>query len=701
MITYSQRLQTALSWAAEGFHIFPIIAGTKNPAINGWPKEASREPEKIKAWSDEFSNCNFGVVPGLSGHFALDLDVKNPVRNGIETIDFLEVTEGPLPATRMTLTPSGGVHLFLKGQMPTFADSLERPGPLGPGVDERGGSVDGAGLGYVLLPGSVLADGATYTIHADSVREIAAAPDWIIALGNSRKAVDPRPAPEGLELDLPWNIERTRDVLRHRTPAIEGQGGDCATNQTFNMVFDLGVSFEIGLEMAAELWNPRCEPPWSDEGLRYKALSAWNSRQNAIGCDALASQPAPASVTFADAVQAAGREVKAQGVKLYTLDEVADRPPPEWLIDGILIKKSTALLGAPMGNYKSIHAADMALAVATGRPAFGTHKVTEPGLVIYLTNEDFDGIIDFMRDWCRERGIPADSKNVKIRLCETTPQVRDGANVAAHFSAIRELAAGEPVALVLIDTFSKSFGGLDENSSRDMKVYTDMADAMVKEFGCAVLTVVHQGANTDKVTRGSTDLPSNTNNVMTIKAAPKAPGEAAKSRTATITWARIKGGPEPLPLHTRGRAVERPGRTQPGIVFYEIAPEEVRQAADKGRGKDDASRLDRKAIWTALRAGGALTLDASLSTLELAEKLIGDMGLYATEDEWRAERKKKKTWLENKGTRQDRATPLGGFCQQSVWPLKSGSDDLQWRWWVRPELADAFAIEGDEEVLPL
>ena len=43
-------LDHALALAAAGFFVFPLEAGTKVPAIDAYPKRATRDQEQIRRW---------------------------------------------------------------------------------------------------------------------------------------------------------------------------------------------------------------------------------------------------------------------------------------------------------------------------------------------------------------------------------------------------------------------------------------------------------------------------------------------------------------------------------------------------------------------------------------------------------------------------------------------------------------------------
>src|SRR5215217_3573886 len=83
-----------------------------------------------------------------------------------------------------------------------------------------------------------------------------------------------------------------------------------------------------------------------------------------------------------DATQTRYGELELRLVDIAGLEAI---PPPEFLIDGYLIRNSLAWLGGKPGHYKSFVAVEMACCVATGTNWHG-YKVKQ-GKVLYLIAE--------------------------------------------------------------------------------------------------------------------------------------------------------------------------------------------------------------------------------------------------------------------------------------------------------------------------
>lgn len=146
---------TALSYAARGWDIFPILPGKKQScyaakyAANGAKWGKTRDLRLIKKYFTEHPNYNIGIATGIeSGIFVMEADtIEGHNVDGIASIAALEAKHGQLPETRMAISPSGSLHRFYKHPGADFKVWCSSS-VVAPGVDIKG---DG---GMVLAPPS-------------------------------------------------------------------------------------------------------------------------------------------------------------------------------------------------------------------------------------------------------------------------------------------------------------------------------------------------------------------------------------------------------------------------------------------------------------------------------------------------------------------------------------------------------------------
>jgi hypothetical protein len=161
-------IRTALALAARGLHVFPCRPRDKRPATANGLKDATTDPDIIRAWWQQQPDNNIAIATGAaSGIFVLDvdgLDAEAALRR-------LEAEHGGLPATVEAITARGR-HVYFRSPQETVRNSA---GKVGPHIDVRG---DG---GYVIAPPSIHPNGRRYCWSVDSANYIADAPGWLLA----------------------------------------------------------------------------------------------------------------------------------------------------------------------------------------------------------------------------------------------------------------------------------------------------------------------------------------------------------------------------------------------------------------------------------------------------------------------------------------------------------------------------------------
>lgn len=158
-----------------------------------------------------------------------------------------------------------------------------------------------------------------------------------------------------------------------------------------------------------------------------------------------------------------------------------------WLVDELFAHSSVGLLGGPPKAFKTWVAAELALAVATGTPAFGRFAAPDPGTVLFFGAEDplpdlrtrFDGI-------ARAR---------RLELAKAPLLLLDVAQLrlddAGHLDRLRRTLAVHAPRLLVLDPFVRLVAGLDENSARDVSAVLGALRALQREHEVTILLVHH------------------------------------------------------------------------------------------------------------------------------------------------------------------------------------------------------------------
>jgi len=122
------------------------------------------------------------------------------------------------------------------------------------------------------------------------------------------------------------NIRRARAYLERCEPAVSGDGGHNKAFKVLDHVINgIGVSAALAYMLAQEVWNPRCDPPWSDDDLRRK-------------CEQAASHGRAARKGEGPACRTAGQDrgaaVASRSDKAAGTDEALSLPAPPPPVSG-------------------------------------------------------------------------------------------------------------------------------------------------------------------------------------------------------------------------------------------------------------------------------------------------------------------------------------------------------------------------------
>lgn len=288
--------------------------------------------------------CNYAIATGSrSGVFVVDFD----------SLEAFEKHQDAWPQT-YTVATGRGVHLYFRN--PENNPVRNSAGELGPGIDIRGEG------GYVVAPGSKHKSGRLYEVMDD--RAPVDAPDWLLKWEGLRATVKHRdlgihaPTPvEGAKLEE--RTAKARAFLVAAEPSIQGQDG---SGKLWDVALHLVRRLELPLDGCAAAidahYNPRCNPPWSEQEIWHKLedardksdmpcgipLEGWDWRKHQV-CEVEPPPPAASGHVYTFDPTAAIRptkyrtdeatgETKRQGLKKLEVNELVflltDGDPPAW-----------------------------------------------------------------------------------------------------------------------------------------------------------------------------------------------------------------------------------------------------------------------------------------------------------------------------------------------------------------------------------
>jgi putative DNA primase/helicase len=177
----------------------------KHPINKNGLSGGSKDPAAIASLFTGWPDANVGIVTGeASDLFVLDIDTKH---NGHKELERLIAIHGPLPATPVVYTPSGGTHYYFRRPRGGCKNSTSQ---VGRGIDVR---CDG---GLIVAPGSRRPDGVYMPDGAGFEVPLAEVPEWLLRLArgggkDAKEAEEARRAQTALGAGL--NGHRRNDYL--------------------------------------------------------------------------------------------------------------------------------------------------------------------------------------------------------------------------------------------------------------------------------------------------------------------------------------------------------------------------------------------------------------------------------------------------------------------------------------------------------
>lgn len=493
-------LPYALRYAERGWHVLPLHgieddgsctcgnlnceARGKHPRTQHGLKDATTDETTIRAWWQAWPDANVAIRTGReSGVVVLDVDAKH---GGFESLAQLEV-----PPTVVARTGGGGQHHFFAHP----GDLVRNKIGLLPGIDVRGEN------GYVVAAPSRHASGGTYAWDLDNSKPIARPPQWLVS-ETERKAKDVAgPIPEGERSDVLLSLagsmrRRGMTVDEIEIALLAVNENRCAPPLPRAEVKDLAAR--------AGGWDAGEDKTWDDV---WQAFPRWRGfveklTRSASGSSAV-ELPITASEFATQLQQLAAKHAEELAARSrfewHTFDTLMRMDlRVNWLIKDLLADETYGMLAGEKKSQKTWLACEIALAIASGRPAFGTLEVVRPGQVLMLVGEG--GMKFFAQRMMRL----AEAKGIAWEEFVTLPfsftfDVASSQSERFKDSLAETLALTKPV-LVIIDPWY-TYHGLDTEGTNLYQEGTKLAELqnLCLSNGASLLVVHHfkKGAGKD------------------------------------------------------------------------------------------------------------------------------------------------------------------------------------------------------------
>lgn len=202
--------------------------------------------------------------------------------------------------------------------------------------------------------------------------------------------------------------------------------------------------------------------------------------------------------------------------RFLTLDDLSNMPAPCWMIENLFEANSLVMLAGPSYSFKSFLLLDWLLCMASGRSWIG--RKTAHCRVGYALGEGKASLLKRINAWVNWfRPTEAEMASIKanFRVTFEVPQMASKASVD-NMLADLEKEDFKPE-IIAVDTFARSFVGLDENDAKDTGLWIEQADRL-RQLGYGVIFLHHTKKNTEFGTtyRGSTAIMGAMDTAMTL-----------------------------------------------------------------------------------------------------------------------------------------------------------------------------------------
>lgn len=283
--------------------------------------------------------------------------------------------------------------------------------------------------------------------------------------------------------------------------------------------------------------------------------------------------------------------------RFLSYEDLMNMPKPRWLIEGMFELNSLVMLAGPSYSFKSFLLIDWLMCMASGRNWNG--RATVPQKVAYVLGEGKASLVKRINAWLDyNRLSPAEFESFKenFRVTFEVAQLASKASVDNMLADIEQ--EGFKPDVIAIDTFARSFVGMDENDAKDTGLWIDGADRL-RQMGYTVLFLHHTKKNTEMGVqyRGNTAIMGAMDTAFTLV-------RDFGTNVATLTCNKQKDHDEGEPVRFRRLIVPLPDDPEGSCVL-------VASPVLDGRFKEPASEPDINMVVDLMIEDGTFANDVA------------------------------------------------------------------------------------------
>lgn len=489
----------AFRYAEMGLKIAPVAPGGKHPCIADWPNQATHDLTTVQSWASTFPTYNIGAVTGpyLDGYLiVIDMDVKRPPINGIQTKQKWEIINGPLPETLTAVTPSGGMHLFFKADR----SGLKHSGKTS-GIDIQ---ADGA---FIMLPPSAINGKAYSFVNPDC--PIAAATEDVYRFISYVMAIDSR---KDIQATTTATSPEDEDIRAlELKPVIAALNAIPCKQLSYDDWLHIGAALH-NAGATVDVWDQwsQTDPARYEDGVcesKWRSFETSKLNWNAGTIFKIAKRYG----------YNANHEQRTKATPRLICANDIPYEPPRWAFAPYFQRGKGTLIQGDNGAGKTAFMMGIAAHVTTGVPLLGL-EITTPGDVLILSVEDDLPVL---------RGR-LEANGADLSKCHF---LDNAAGITFNSPEVEEAVRAVNAKLIIFDPFQAFLGAkIDMTQSNETRPELAKLFAMCDRNDTACAIISHMGkSRLDKspVNRslGSVDIPAAMRSILELTENPNAEGE--------------------------------------------------------------------------------------------------------------------------------------------------------------------------------
>lgn len=176
--------------------------------------------------------------------------------------------------------------------------------------------------------------------------------------------------------------------------------------------------------------------------------------------------------------------------RLLSDSDLAQLPPQNWLVKGIIPNASVGTIFGQSGTFKSFLALDLMAHIANGQHWFGRRVIAAPA--VYVPFEGQGGIPKRVAAWRLVRVHQGyGDATTNMRFITDRMNLRSQADRDKLVASLREF--GWAGGVLCVDTLAQAGAGIDENSSEGMGEMIAIFQELQHRLGGVVLVIHHSG----------------------------------------------------------------------------------------------------------------------------------------------------------------------------------------------------------------